>query len=137
MKALFWTSLIKLLARYDDPNARASIVQSAIAELGPVPNEYAEAVRAALQPPAANPELEFRANANQLSAATIFAASHCTVCNRRPDSVEITEDFTSFNPTITIRCHGQKWRQPLPNLLELEATLRFVVPPPPNQLTNP
>lgn len=44
-----WRAVIKLCAEYPDPNARACIVQRAIAEIGPVPDELGDLVRAALR----------------------------------------------------------------------------------------
>ena len=47
-RELAWGAVIKLCAEYPDRNAKACIVQSAIAEFGPVPNSMGDLVRAAL-----------------------------------------------------------------------------------------
>lgn len=48
-REMFWTSVIKMLAEYPDPNSKACIVQSAISEFGPVPDALGEAVRKAMK----------------------------------------------------------------------------------------
>jgi hypothetical protein len=40
-----WAAVVKLCAEYQDRNAKACIVQSAIAEFGPVPNSMGDLVR--------------------------------------------------------------------------------------------
>lgn len=45
-----WHEVIKLCAYYADANTRAVIVQSAIAEYGPVPDSLGDAVRKAMKP---------------------------------------------------------------------------------------